>query len=103
MAASGSEITRRDRAGTLRERFGGIRAATMGLTAPLSAEDQLAQSMPDASPTKRHLAHTTWFFETFVLSRFVPAYPAIDPRYTYPFKSYYESVGPHHPRPGRVA
>src|SRR5258707_14248383 len=92
MAASGSEITRRDRAGTLRERFGGIRAATMGLTAPLSAEDQLAQSMPDASPTKWHLAHTTWFFETFVLSRFVPDYPPITPRYADLFKSYYEAA-----------
>ncbi len=103
MAASGSEIALRDRAGTLRERFGGIRAATMGLTAPLSPEDQLTQSMPDASPTKWHLAHTTWFFETFVLSRFVPGYPAVDPRYAYLFNSYYEAVGPRPPRPRRGA
>jgi ergothioneine biosynthesis protein EgtB len=57
--------------------------------------------MPDASPTKWHLAHTTWFFETFVLSRFVPAYRPVDERYAYLFNSYYEAVGPRPPRPRR--
>ena len=75
----------------------------MGLAAPLSPEDQLVQSMPDASPTKWHLAHTTWFFETFVLSRFVPGYRAVDERYAYLFNSYYEAVGPRQPRPQRGA
>jgi ergothioneine biosynthesis protein EgtB len=89
------------RAARLRERYGAVRAATMGLAAPLSAEDQLVQSMPEASPTKWHLAHTTWFFETFVLSRFVPAYRAVDDRYAYLFNSYYEALGPRQPRPRR--
>jgi ergothioneine biosynthesis protein EgtB len=87
----------------LRERYGEVRAATMGLAAPLSPEDQLVQSMPDASPTKWHLAHTTWFFETFLLSRFVPGYRAVDERYAYLFNSYYEAVGPRQPRPQRGA
>src|SRR5262249_43581522 len=65
------------------------------------AEDQLVQSMPDASPTKWHLAHTTWFFETFVLARFVPGYRPVDERYAYLFNSYYEAVGPRQPRPRR--
>jgi ergothioneine biosynthesis protein EgtB len=90
-------------AATLRERYGEVRAATMGLAALLSPEHQLVQSMPDASPTKWHLAHTTWFFETFVLSRFVPGYRALDPHYGYLFNSYYEAVGPRPPRPGRGA
>src|SRR6266850_6631633 len=90
-------------AATLRERYLEVRTATMGLAAPLSPEDQLVQSMPDASPTKWHLAHTTWFFETFVLSRFVPGYRAVDERYAYLFNSYYEAVGPRQPRPQRGA
>jgi ergothioneine biosynthesis protein EgtB len=57
--------------------------------------------MPDASPTKWHLAHTTWFFETFVLRSFVPSYQPFDPVYEYLFNSYYEAVGPRHPRPQR--
>jgi ergothioneine biosynthesis protein EgtB len=87
----------------LRQRYHGVRAATIGLAAPLSPEDQLVQSMPDASPTKWHLAHTTWFFETFVLSRFVPGYRPVDERYAYLFNSYYEAVGPRQPRPQRGA
>ncbi|HET6900720.1 MAG TPA: ergothioneine biosynthesis protein EgtB [Vicinamibacteria bacterium] len=91
------------RAHRLRERYADVRAATAGLSAPLSPEDQLVQSMPDASPTKWHLAHTTWFFEAFVLSRFVPGYRVVDEKYAYLFNSYYEAVGPRQPRPRRGA
>jgi ergothioneine biosynthesis protein EgtB len=71
------------------------------LAAPLSAEDQTVQSMPDVSPTKWHLAHTTWFFETFVLRPHAAGYRVFDPAYEYLFNSYYEAVGPRHPRPQR--
>ena len=57
--------------------------------------------MPDVSPTKWHLAHTTWFFETFMLARFDPDYRMFDPAFAYLFNSYYEAVGPRHPRPER--
>jgi ergothioneine biosynthesis protein EgtB len=77
-----------------------VRDLTERLAAPLSAEDQTAQSMTDASPTKWHRAHTSWFFEEFVLG---PAgdYRVFDPAYRYLFNSYYEAVGPRHPRPQR--
>jgi ergothioneine biosynthesis protein EgtB len=91
------------RATALRERYREVRAATAFLAAPLSPEDQLVQSMPDASPTKWHLAHTTWFFETFVLSQAQPGYRPVDARYAYLFNSYYEAVGPRQPRPRRGA
>jgi ergothioneine biosynthesis protein EgtB len=87
----------------LRERYLGIRQSTEALAEPLSPEDQLVQSMPDASPTKWHLAHTTWFFETFVLGRYKQGYEPVDPAYAYLFNSYYQSVGPQHPRPRRGA
>jgi ergothioneine biosynthesis protein EgtB len=90
-------------AAELRERFLTVRHTTEALAETLSTEDQLVQSMPDASPTKWHLAHTTWFFETFVLSRYKPEYRPVDPTYAYLFNSYYESVGPQHPRPRRGA
>ena len=83
------------------DRFLAVRATSEQLAAPLSAEDQTVQSMPDASPTKWHLAHTTWFFETFVLRPHAPGYRAFDPAYEYLFNSYYEAVGPRHPRPQR--
>jgi ergothioneine biosynthesis protein EgtB len=83
------------------QRFASIRTHTEELAAPLSAEDQTVQSMPDASPTKWHLAHTTWFFETFVLAVHARGYRAFDPAYEYLFNSYYEAVGPRHPRPQR--
>ncbi|MCC5812746.1 MAG: ergothioneine biosynthesis protein EgtB [Ectothiorhodospiraceae bacterium] len=78
-----------------------VRATTEWLSEPLSAEDQAIQSMPDASPTKWHRAHTTWFFEEFVLSRFQPAYQRFHADYGYLFNSYYNAVGRMHPRPQR--
>jgi ergothioneine biosynthesis protein EgtB len=83
------------------DRFRSVRSLTEQLAAPLSAEDQTVQSMPDASPTKWHLAHTTWFFETFVLRPRARGYHVFDPAYEYLFNSYYEAVGPRHPRPQR--
>jgi ergothioneine biosynthesis protein EgtB len=91
----------RSRGSDRAERFLGVRRLTEQLAAPLSAEDQTVQSMPDASPTKWHLAHTTWFFETFVLRPHARRYQAFDPTYEYLFNSYYEAVGPRHPRPHR--
>jgi ergothioneine biosynthesis protein EgtB len=83
------------------ERFLSIRRATRDLAAPLSAEDCAIQSMPDASPVKWHLAHTTWFFETFVLAPHQPGYRLFDPAYRVLFNSYYHAVGDRHPRPER--
>jgi dimethylhistidine N-methyltransferase len=83
------------------QRYRQVRARTLELARPLSPEDQVVQSMPDASPTKWHLAHTTWFFETFILKPLVPGYRAFDERYGYLFNSYYEAVGDRHPRPLR--
>jgi len=80
--------------------FRDVRGLTELLAARLSPEDQTAQSMPDASPTKWHRAHTTWFFEEFILGA-DPEYAAYDPSYRYLFNSYYETVGARHPRPQR--
>lgn len=86
---------------TLASRYAAVRAGTLALVQPLSAEDQCVQSMPDASPTKWHLAHTSWFFEAVVLQPLEPAYQPFDPHYAYLFNSYYEALGPRHPRPQR--
>jgi ergothioneine biosynthesis protein EgtB len=83
----------------LLSQFADVRARTVSLCAPLSAEDAQLQSMPDASPAKWHLAHTTWFFETFVLGPV--GIPAVDPTYAYLFNSYYEAAGPRAERPKR--
>lgn len=88
-------------AGALRDRFREVRATSLALAAPLSAEDQCIQSMPDASPTKWHLAHTTWFFESVLLQPHASGYQPFDPRFLYLFNSYYEALGPRHPRPQR--
>jgi ergothioneine biosynthesis protein EgtB len=82
-------------------RFRAIRAETNALAAPLSPEDCQIQSMPDASPTKWHLAHTSWFFETFILKPLLPGYKEFDPAYAVLFNSYYVGVGARHPRPQR--
>lgn len=81
--------------------FARMRRLSLLLAAPLSAEDQSLQSMPDASPTKWHLAHTTWFAETLLLQPLAPGYAAFDARWGRLFNSYYESLGPRHPRPER--
>jgi ergothioneine biosynthesis protein EgtB len=82
-------------------RFAAVRAHSLSLAAPLSAEDQCVQSMPDASPTKWHLAHTSWFFEAVLLSAHVPDYQPVDARWFHLFNSYYEALGTRHPRPQR--
>ncbi len=78
-----------------------VRRASEALIAPLEPEDLCLQGMADASPPKWHLAHTTWFFETFVLGPFQPDHRPADPRWGYLFNSYYETVGPRQPRPQR--
>ena len=92
---------RPDPRGQPSETYLSIRGATRALAAPLSAEDCAIQSMPDASPVKWHLAHTTWFFETFVLVPHQPGYRAFAPEYRVLFNSYYNSVGDRYPRPER--
>jgi ergothioneine biosynthesis protein EgtB len=86
---------------SLAQRFIEVRNTTRGLAAPLSAEDCAIQSMPDASPTKWHLAHTTWFFETFILERCAPHRSPFHPAFRVLFNSYYNAVGDKHPRPQR--
>jgi ergothioneine biosynthesis protein EgtB len=78
-----------------------VRAETEARAAHLSAEDQIVQSMPDASPTKWHRAHVTWFFETFVLVPHAAGYRLFDPRFAFLFNSYYVAAGPRHARPQR--
>src|SRR3954464_4587618 len=85
----------------LRARFAAVRAHSLELAAPLSPEDQCVQSMPDASPAKWHLAHTSWFFETVVLAPHLRGYEPFDARWSHLFNSYYESLGSRHPRPQR--
>jgi ergothioneine biosynthesis protein EgtB len=85
----------------LLDRYQRLRHHSEALVAPLNPEDMAAQSMPDASPAKWHLAHTTWFFETFLLSAYLPGYCQFHPTYSYLFNSYYEALGPRQPRPQR--
>ena len=82
----------------LRHRFHQVRSFTDSLCAGLESEDCVVQSMPDVSPTKWHLAHTTWFFETFILKKFVAGYHAEIPEYAYLFNSYYNAAGDMHRR-----
>jgi ergothioneine biosynthesis protein EgtB len=84
-----------------REAFRAVRAETERRAAPLSAEDQVVQSMPDTSPTKWHRAHATWFFEQFLLVPHFADYRVFDQRFAYLFNSYYVAAGPRHARPKR--
>src|SRR5579862_5103207 len=83
------------------EAFRAVRVETERRAAPLGAEDQVVQSMPDASPIKWHRAHVTWFFEHFLLRPFIPGYRVFDERFAYLFNSYYVAAGPRHARPQR--
>ncbi len=92
---------RTDRGTALADEYTRVRSTTEWLAEPLGAEDQTVQSMPDVSPTKWHRAHVTWFFETFVLGPHVAGYRPYDRDFEYLFNSYYEAVGPRHPRAAR--
>ena len=83
---------------SLLARFHQVRDFTTGLSRNLEAEDCVVQSMPEVSPTKWHLAHTTWFFETFILKKWVPGYRDVVPEYAYLFNSYYNAAGAMHRR-----
>ncbi|MBV7327253.1 ergothioneine biosynthesis protein EgtB [Chloroflexi bacterium TSY] len=83
------------------ERYQQVRGFTEELCEPLEKEDYVIQSMPDVSPTKWHIGHTSWFFETFVLAEAYPDYQPLHPQYAYLFNSYYVSVGQRHCRPKR--
>jgi ergothioneine biosynthesis protein EgtB len=105
-AAPGSGSRERDRApapdrSRLLERYAAVRSFTLALCETLDPEDALLQAMPDVSPTKWHLAHTTWFFERFLLEEHAAGYRAHDPQYYFLFNSYYNSIGPMQPRPER--
>ncbi len=88
-------------AAQMSSRFASVRSLTMDLVRPLSDADATIQPFPDASPAKWHLAHSTWFFETFVLRDHVPGYRPHDERFAFLFNSYYEAEGPRHARPRR--
>ena len=87
--------------GSQQERLFATRRLSLELAEPLSAEDMTVQAMDDASPTKWHLAHVTWFFETFILAKHLPGYRPSTTTFNYCFNSYYESQGPRQPRPKR--
>ena len=101
LLASGDTSVLPNEASKLLARFKLIRSATEALTQTLTAEDAQIQSMPDASPAKWHLAHSTWFFETFVLSAYIADYVPFDPAFGFLFNSYYEAAGPRHLRSAR--
>ena len=100
-SSAGSAEPQEALAHRLADRYARVRARTAAFAAHLEPEDLVVQSMADASPAKWHLAHTTWFFETFILAQYDPDYRTFDPRFGYLFNSYYEAAGPRHPRPHR--
>src|SRR5678815_5547826 len=101
MSAKIEVDVRRPSIETLGEAVDVVRRRSIALSAPLEIEDYGVQSMPDASPAKWHLAHTTWFFERFVLNEALPRFRVYDERYEFLFNSYYDAVGPRHARAER--
>jgi hypothetical protein len=101
MISTSSELRDAPAGNVLLKRYLSTRSRTESLIAPLSPEDMVVQSMPDASPAKWHIAHTSWFFETFLLRENLLDYRPFDPAFAYLFNSYYEAVGPRQPRPQR--
>ncbi len=95
MATHLSSTVKAEAGAALWERFQQVRSTSLHLIEPLSEEDAMLQSMPDASPAKWHLAHTTWFFETFILADRLDGYRIFDPAYRLLFNSYYKSLGGH--------
>ena len=94
-------VARPQPADSLAQRLFATRKLTLDLVAPLSDADAAIQPFPDASPAKWHIAHTTWFFETFVLRDHAPEYRPFDERWAFLFNSYYEAEGERHARPKR--
>jgi hypothetical protein len=82
-------------------RYSRIRETSLAICKPLEVEDYVVQSMPDASPAKWHLAHTSWFFEQFLLKPLLPQYAPFQAGFEFLFNSYYQAVGPMHQRPER--
>src|SRR3712207_2303572 len=101
MNAIGAKVVEGARRDAVARRFAAVRARTEALAAALSPEDQTVQSMPDASPAKWHRAHTTWFFETFLLLPHLPGHSRFQEEFGFLFNSYYEAAGPRHARPKR--
>src|SRR5689334_138025 len=87
----------------LLRRYLGVRGFSKSLCETLKPEDFVIQTMPEASPAKWHLAHTSWFFEVFVLKQFFPGYQSLHPQYGFLFNSYYNAVGPFHFRDRKEA
>ena len=83
------------------KQYQSVRRFTEHLCEPLVTEDYVIQSMPDVSPTKWHIAHVTWFWETFLLLPALPGYQSLHPQYAYLFNSYYNTLGQRHSRPKR--
>ena len=101
LPAERASETRRLSGAAIRTLFDAVRAQSLALVAPLSAEDACVQSMPDASPAKWHLAHVTWFFETFVLEATEAAFEPFHPAFRELFNSYYNAIGKQYSRPDR--
>lgn len=100
-SSSQQTVSFEQKAENLIGQYQNIRNQSIALITPLSDADATVQSMPDASPAKWHMGHTTWFFETLILIPYVAGYQPFDPQYAYLFNSYYESLGPRQPRPKR--